>query len=212
VADDVDTLIAEVREIVDVDATAALRLLNRRHRQAVARAQTYFLQVSLEATVVPGAYVLPAGQHGKIVEISNAFTVDGGLTGQVWDTRGREGDWFAYQQGRLAWEGNGLFVPMATGVFLIPPPDLGTSVAALGVGVPPDLVAGGSAATIYLDADGYDALVEGAAATELLRIGEGDPVSMEAKFTAMCEEQRLRERRRLRGPGPAQIRVQGYTA
>jgi hypothetical protein len=54
--------------------------------------------------------------------------------------------------------------------------------------------------------------VEGAAATELFRIGEGDPVSLETKFDSACDEQRRRARRRNRGSGTTQIRIQGVNA
>jgi hypothetical protein len=205
VADTVDTLIAELQAIVDVDATAAVRLLNRRHRQAVARAQSYITGVGLVETVDPGLYSRPASP--EVVEFHGPMYVAG-----VPYSRGRETDWYAYQQGWLVWDGPGLFAVIGEGVAVIPAPASGTVVSIVAACMPPDLAAGQPATAIKLDDDAFDALVDGAAATELLRIGEGDPVSMEAKFTAMCEEQRLRQRRRLRGPGPAQIRVQGYTA
>jgi hypothetical protein len=209
VADDVDTLIAELREFVDVDATVALRLLNRRHRLAVARAQTYLAPFTLVETATAGLYARPASP--EVVEFHSPLYV-GPAGSAVPYSKGRETDFYAYQQGWLVWEGPGLFVVIADGVAVIPAPASGTLVQGTGACMPPDLVAGGAASTIKLDDDALDALVEGAAATELLRIGEGDPVSLEAKFTAMCEEQRLRQRRRLRGRGPGQIRVEGYTA
>jgi hypothetical protein len=66
--------------------------------------------------------------------------------------------------------------------------------------------------TLKVDLDLLDALVEGAAATELFRIGEGDPVSLETKFDSACDEQRRRARRRNRGSGTTQIRIQGVNA
>jgi hypothetical protein len=115
VADDVDTLIAELQAIVDVDATAALRLLNRRHRQAVARAQTYFTPVSLDGDGDPGLRRGRRRSTARSWRSGNAFTWPAG-SGRSGTRAAARTTGTRISRGWLAWEGNGLFVPIGTGV------------------------------------------------------------------------------------------------
>lgn len=206
-ADDVNTLVAELQGIVDADATAALRLLNRRHRQMVARAQSLKDHVEILTVANTAGYGVTDVNNRPVLEVLNV-TVDGAEY-----TRGKQSDAFQYAQGLLVFDGYGLFLADAARVTLVPTPtQTGLEIDVFCARLPDDLVVGGAGTTIKVDFDLLDALVDGAAATELARIGEGDPASLEAKFSAACEELRSRERRRFYGGGPAQIRVQGLNA
>jgi hypothetical protein len=211
VADDVDTLVAELQEIVDLSATAALTRLNRRHRQMVVRAQNYKGHIEVLTVADTATYSVLDPQNRPPIEVL-AVTVEGAQY-----ERGQFSDPYQYAQGLLVFDGPGLYVPDSiTGtrfVTLVPTPSTsGVELDLFCALEPPDLVAGGAVSTIKVDVDLLDALVEGAAATELARIGEGDPASLEAKFSAACEELRSRERRRPRGAGPVQIRIKGVNA
>lgn len=206
-AETVASLVAEVQAIVDADNTAAVRLLNRRHRQMVARGQSYKSTVTFVTVASVAGYAVVDPQARPAIEVHN-LTVDGAEY-----TRGKRSDAYQYAQGLLSFSGYGLFLADGPNVTLVPTPtEAGLSVAAFCSLMPPDLTLASVAADLKVDQDLLDPLVEGAAATELLRIGEGDPASMEAKFAAACEELRVRERRRFLGGGPAQIRVQGINA
>jgi hypothetical protein len=66
-----------------------------------------------------------------------------------------------------------------------------------------------------VDDDSVEGLKEGVYATLLRAPGEARQdlaAGHEAVFAGATEELRLREKRRLRGSGPAQIRVQGINA
>jgi hypothetical protein len=129
--------------------------------------------------------------------------------------KARRDDWYSYSQGALTWTGPpGLwFAEEDSTLVLTPAPDSsGLAIVGAALALPPDLVSGGAVTTLKVDLDLLDALVEGAAATELFRIGEGDPVSLETKFDSACDEQRRRARRRNRGSGTTQIRIQGVNA
>jgi hypothetical protein len=208
VADDVDSLVAELQAVVDVDATAAVRLLNRRHRQMVARGRCYRTTVAFGSSVADqAAYAFPVSP--QVVELQ-AVTVDGVPYGKA-----RRDDGYAYSQGVLSWSGpQGLWFAEEDSTLILTPAPGSSGLAIVGqaLALPPDLVAGGAASTLKIDLDLVDALVEGAAATELFRIGEGDPVSFETKFDSACDEQRRRARRRNRGSGTTQIRISGVNA
>ena len=198
-ADDVDTLVAELQAIVDVDDPAALRRLNSRHRTMVARARSYQPTVAIGNTVV-GQAGYPFPSSPEIVELLQVY-VDGVPYGKA-----KRDDDYSYSQGGLIWEGpTGLwFAEEDSELILIPAPSTaGLAITALAACYPPDLAAGQPASAFKIDGEFQEPLVNGAAATELLRIGEGDPASMEATFTAACEEQRRRVDKRMRGSGPA---------
>jgi hypothetical protein len=208
VADDVDSLVAELQAVVDVDATAAVRLLNRRHRQMVARGRCYRTTVAFGTSVADqSGYAFPASP--QVVELQ-AVTVDGVPYGKA-----RRDDGYAYSQGVLSWSGpQGLWFAEEDSTLILTPAPGSSGLAIVGqaLALPPDLVAGGAASTLKIDLDLVDALVDGAAATELFRIGEGDPVSFETKFDSACDEQRRRARKRNRGSGTTQIRISGVNA
>jgi hypothetical protein len=212
VADNVDTLVAEIQSVVDIDAAGALTRLNRAHRRMCARAKSYRKTVAVGNTV--------AGTSDYALDVIEAYTFE---VGGVPYGRARQGDSFAYGLGQLTWRspGNGgLIVAEADssgvqGIRLIPTPDsssAGLAITSFAAVTPPDLVAGGAASTIHVDQDFYDALVEGAVATTLRRQGEGDPAGSDQIFDGACEELRQRVARRYRGSGPSQIRVQGVNA
>jgi hypothetical protein len=207
VAEDVASLVNELQAIVDADSTAAVRLLNRRHRQMVARGQSYKTSVSFVTVANQAGYAVVDPSSRPVLEVHN-LTVDGGEY-----TRGKRSDAFQYAQGLLSFDGYGLFLADGSSVTLVPTPtQAGLTVSAFCSLLPPDLNIASVAADLKVDQDLLDALVDGAAATELTRIGEGDPASLEAKFSAACEELRSRERRRFFGGGPAQIRIIGVNA
>jgi hypothetical protein len=209
-ADNVDTLVAEILSVVDVSTTEALTQLNRRHRTMVARAKCLRKRIAVASTTANVAeYPL------DVIELY-ALEVAGVPYGKA-----RRPDIYGYSQGTLLWsgpDGSGLIVADAdaagvTGITLIPTPtQTGLAITAFAAVKPDDLAAGGPASTIKVDNDFYNALVEGACATFLRRIGEGDPGTGEQIFDGACEEMRRRAARRFRGAGPAQIRVQGINA
>lgn len=209
-ADNVDALVAEIEATVDLTAAEALTRLNRAHRRFVSRARAFRKTVSIGPTVAAqSAYALPSG----LVELWEV-QVAGVTYGRALHT-----DIALDVQGWLLLDGlGGVIAPeeSASGareVSLIPAPVTGgDTVTVRGAFSPADLVAGGAASTILVDDDFYDDLVECAVAPVLRRLGEGDPDTLEAKTEARVEEFARRVRRRYRGPGPAQIRVQGINA
>ena len=202
----------------DVDTTRALRWLNRRWRFMVSEARAYRKTVTV-ATTSAGAAFYPFSP----VE-AYSFEVAGVPFGKA-----RRPDIYGYSQGTLVWtsasglNGGGLIVTDASsagarGITLIPTPttdgDAITSFAAL---LPPDLTSdstGDALLAAVLEGDFADELVAGAVATGMQR-SEARPdlgATFEAQFQSGVERLRLRERRRLRGPGPAQIRILGVNA
>lgn len=211
-ADTIDGLVAEIRTVVDVTAVEALSALNRRHRTMVSRARSYRKVVELGPTVAgTGFYAAPAG----LVEF-----LPGGLrVGGIPYSKARRDDVYAQAQGTLSWTGpGGLVVVDAddTGVqglsFVPEPTEDDLSIEAFVALLPADVVSGNPATALRVDADMYDALVDAASATFLWRQGEGDYATAEQRFDAACEELRRRVNHRFRGPGPAQIRLQGINA
>lgn len=208
-ADNVQTLIDEIRTVVDVSATEALTALNRRHKRMVARARSFRGPYSLGNTVAGQAsYTL-----GRTIIEVYAVTVAG-----VPYSKARRPDIYAASQDAVVWEGDGGLIVEDTVAgdpaftFIPVPTESGLAIIAYAAIEPADLQAADPATALKVDDDFYDALVEGAASTFLARIGEGDPDRLEARFEAACEEMRRRQRRRLRGAGPSQIRVQGVNA
>jgi hypothetical protein len=87
-------------------------------------------------------------------------------------------------------------------------------VYAYGVYSPPDLLIDNSV-PFRVDDDAIEGLMAGVFATMLSRPGEARPDlarEQEATFSTACEELRTRSNKRSRGPGPAQIRLQGTNA
>jgi hypothetical protein len=203
VPDAVATLVAEVREVVDVTDAQALTALNRRHRRMVAHARSFRKRVEIGPTVAGQARYAVSG----VVEVFGV-TVDGAVYGRT-----RRDDLF---DTNLTWTGPaGLVVLDASSagvesLSLIPEPsDAGLSIELYAAVLPDDMVLGDAASAIKVDSDFYDVLVEAAAATYLRRQGEGDPETSEARFDAECERLRNRVQRRLKG-GVTQVRLAGF--
>lgn len=201
----VGDLVTELQGIVDVDDVAALRSINRRHRQIVSRARSRRDRVEIGPTVAGQAFY----STGLLVEVL-AVSVNGVPYGM-----GRRGDDYGYAQGTLVWQGpGGLVIADASsgvqGLLLVPTPTVaGQSIEVYAARFPGDLAADTNVLLLSIDTDMLDVLVEAAAATFLRRQGEGDPDAIEARFLAACEELRERVQQRFRTTGPAQIRVIG---
>lgn len=208
-AESVATLVAEVKQVVDVTDDQALTALNRRHRRMVAVGRSRRSRVEIGPTVAGQAFYPVTG----VVEALGVF-IDGVPQGKA-----RREDVYAYQRGGLVWSTpGGLIVTDASsagvaGLSFIPgPTDAGLSIELYAALLPADLLLGDPISAVKVDPDFYDALVEGAASTWLRREGEGDPNGSDARFDAECERLRQRVNARFRGSGPSQIRVLGINA
>lgn len=204
--DSVQTLIDEIVATVDVTPAQALTALNRRHRAMVARGRSF-----RKALVVAGGTV--AGQRDYVLDATVVEVLELRVNGTPYG-KGRHADLAYGALGRLVMtDEDGIWTTDAssagvTEVSLYPTPTTsGLEIALFAAVLPDELLAADPGTAIRVDADFYDALVEGAVATFLARQGEGEPDRLEARFEAKCEEWRRRARRRERGGGPAQIRV-----
>lgn len=211
-ADTIPTLVAEVRDIVDVTDAQALLALSRRHKTMVSRSRCLRRKIDVGDTV-------DGQEFYEIDPALGVIEVLGAKIGGIPYARGRRDDAYADAQGRLVLSGDGglIFVDADTssnmGLTLIPSPDAGLEILLYAAILPADLPSTGNAAEVLaVDQDMYDVLVEAAAATWMKRQGEGDWQTPEAQFEAKCEELRQRVDRRLRGQGPPQIRIVGINA
>lgn len=196
----------------DVDDSAALNWLDRRHKVMVIRARAYRKTVSISGGTVANQsdYALPS----DLVEIEQV-TVDGMPYGQAMHTD------LAYgAQGWIMLSGIGGVVASeedATGgpeIALYPTPtDVGKVIQVRGIFRPSDLVVG-TDSTIRVPDEFLDALVSGAIATGLNRQEYRPDLAQtfEQDFSNACEEWRRQVRRRYRGAGPATIRIRGVNA
>lgn len=208
--DTVQTLVDEVLSVAEVDSPTALRVLNRRYRSMVARSRCLRKRVAVGNTV--------AGTAFYPLDVIELYSLE--VAGVPYG-KARRPDIYGYSQGTLLWvgpAGGGLIVADAStagvkGLTLIPAPTTtGAAITAYAAVKPTDMALVDDVATLVIDDDFHEALVEGAQGTLLRRIGEGDPDALDARFEAACEEQRRRTQRRFRGGGPAQIRVEGLSA
>jgi hypothetical protein len=203
----VQTLIDELLNeySFDTDAAGALRALNRRHKKMVARARSWRKLITVGTTV--------AGQRDY--PLSGILEVHEVQVGGVPYGKAPRQAQTSYARSELTWSPSdeGLADGTGTGELgLIPPPTVsGLAITAFGPVPADDLVQGGN---ILIDDDFADALVDGAAATFFARDAEQMATAdrNETRFDAACEEYRRRVARAVRGPGPAQIRVQGLNA
>lgn len=194
----------------DVTPTQALTWLNRSWRTMLSRARAYRKTVSFGTTVADDqTYDAPAG----VIELYS-LEVAGVPYG-----RARREDVYWDTQGRLTWtyQGEtGLFYPDATAsavqsVTLIPVPGAGLAITGLAATSPPDLTNDGTGDTLLNAwADGhFEALISGAMAIGYRREGNaGLRADAQATFDNEVEELRRDVKRRWRGPGPTQIRVE----
>lgn len=208
-----ETVSALVNEILaqgsfDADTTTVLAWLNRRHKEMVNRARAYRKTLSLGSTVAgTQEYAVPAG----VVEIT-AVTV----AGVAWG-KGRLTDISDDANGWLWLSGEGGVIVQdastagASMVALVPAPAAtGNAILAPNAAVtPPDLLLDNSVA-LRVDDDLVEELLAGVFATALNRPNEARPDLAAAQlqlFEAGCEKLRRRVTRRLRGSGPALIRL-----
>jgi hypothetical protein len=212
--DSVSAVVSEIIAQGSFDATSAevLAVLNRRHKTMVARARTFKKAMSAGSTVAnQQVYANPAG----LIE-AREVTVAGVTYG-----RGNHTDLSAGSQDMLTLDGaGGIFVATAdsAGVdsfALYPVPTTsGDAIVVYGSYRPSDLLIDNSV-PFRIDDEDVEGLMAGVFATLLARPGEARPdlaVAQEQIFGAACEEARLREAKRLRGPGPSIIRVAGINA
>lgn len=208
-ADTVATLIAEVREEGQFDATEAqaLNWLNRRHRFMVAGARSFRRRVPTGFTVAGVQDVLvPAG----IVEVYDVW-----VNGEHRVRIPRQ-DAQAAQNGTLSYSGPSFYAEAADAggveyLLLLPAPTAnGQPVEIYAAMFPPDLQASDSASALKVDLDLYDALVSGAISTGLLRLEQRQDLAAphEQAFVNGVEMLKRRVQRRYR-PGPKQIRIAG---
>jgi hypothetical protein len=195
----------------DVTSSQALVWLNRSWRTMLGRARAYRKTVSLGTTVANDAtYDAPAG----IVEL---YSVE--VAGVPYG-RARREDVYWDTQGRLVWTGQGetgLFYPDATAaavssITLIPAPTTaGQAMTGLAATYPPDLTSDATGDTLlvaYAD-NRYEGLIAGAMAIGYRREGNaGLRADAKTEFDQETEELRRDVKRRYRGPGPTQIRVE----
>lgn len=190
----------------DVEATDALRALNRAHSTMVRRARLRKGQVALGVTV--------AGQRDYALDGHGVLEVLDLEVGGVPYNRAPRRAQQAYARGSLAWSpaGVGLFVDTADGLGvgelgLIPPPtEDGLAIVVYGAIAAAALVGDGE---ILVPTDYEDALVGQAAAQFYRKEPEqaGTARELEAMFDAKCEELRHAVAKQKRGAGPAMIRV-----
>jgi hypothetical protein len=195
----------------DVTSSQALVWLNRSWRTMLHRARAYRKTVSFGTTTAGDAtYNAPDG----IVELYS-LEVNGVPFG-----RARREDVYWNTQGRLTWTGQGetgLFYPDETTgavrqVTLLPTPVTSSlTIVGLAAVSPPDLTddaAGNTLLVTYAD-DRYEGLIAGAMAIGYRREGNaGLRADAKTEFDQETEELRRDVKRRYRGPGPTQIRVE----
>jgi hypothetical protein len=190
----------------DVDATDALRALNRAHKTMVRRARLRKGQVVLGTTVV--------GQRDYVLDDHGVLEVLDLEVGGVPYNRAPRRAQQDYARGTLSWspQGVGLFVDTADGfgvgsLGLIPPPsEADLSIVVYGAIEAEPLE---SAGVVLVPTDYEDALVGQAAASFYRKEPEqaGTARELEGMFDAKCEELRHAVAKQKRGAGPAMIRV-----
>jgi len=202
---------------IDLDDTAVLRVLDRRHKMMVARAESYRLSQNSvaadQAAADLGIFPAPA----DLVHLEHLLVATSATDVGVEYTSARFSDLeAAYGPHGIAIDGDGIYarwiVSTAEVIWIYPSVSLASQITVVGSYRPPTLVLGG---TVYVDDEAVEGLMAGVFASLLARPGESRPdlaSPHEEMFTAACEEYRRRARRRLSGGGVAQIRVQGVNA
>jgi hypothetical protein len=219
VAETVSAIVTEILAQGSLDATSAetLAILNRRHKLMCNRARVYRTQQAMTRADADVAVYASAtgliepmtmqaiddttGDPGTVTTYSPANRGD--VPAMLAETLvlSREGGVFAEYNGATSW-------------LLYPDPTSSLTVYAYGVYSPPDLLIDNSV-PFRVDDDAIEGLMAGVFATMLSRPGEARPDlarEQEATFSTACEELRTRSNKRSRGPGPAQIRLQGTNA
>jgi hypothetical protein len=219
VAETVSAIVSEILAQGSFDSTSAeaLAILNRRHKQMSNRARAYRVQQAMtradadvavyaSATGLVEPLTIQAiedttGDPGAVTIYTPAARrhVPAMLTGTL-VLSSSDGGVFAEYGGPTSW-------------LLYPDPD-DLDVYAYGVYSPPDLLIDNSVPFRVSD-DAIEGLMAGVFATMLARPGEAREdlaAAQEARFSAACQEERERVNKRARGPGPAQIGLQGTNA
>lgn len=199
----------------DVTSAQALVWINRRWRQMIGRARAYRDTVSFGNTVADQAF------YAAPPDVKELYSLE---VGGVPYGRAKRPDGYANSQSRLRWtyQGEvGLFYPDASssavqGVTLIPTPSEVLPITGLAATLPPDLTAdasGNTLLTTLLDQDYVEGLIAGAMSIGYRREGQIQLArDNEAVFNETTEDFRRVVKRRFRGPGPTDIRVEGLTA
>lgn len=214
-ADSVAQLIEDVRGEGGFDATEAqvLRWLNRKWFQMVTEARAFRKAVAVGTTT--------AGEAFYPFSPVEAYSFE--LNGVPYG-RARRPDVYAQEQGRLVWEGDGGLIlggadiAGVRGITLIPAPEEdGLEITSFAAVKPDPLTndaAGDALLLAVLEDEFSDELVAGAIATALGRLRRRPDLaaSYEQVFGGGVDRLLLRTKRRFRGGGPAQIRVQGVNA
>jgi hypothetical protein len=211
VATTVQSLLDDIANEGSFDATPgqALRWLDRRHRLMVARSLCVREKRAATATLdsadaLSTVDLTGVGEPVEIWEVT-AGTLRFSLT--------RHGDLAAYAEGLLAWTGtDGLVVVEGSSLILWPALDDAATVEVFAAWEAATLTAADSVA---VDDESVEGLLAGVFATALSRPNEARPdlaAYYEDQFATACEEQRLRTRRRLKGAGVKQVRLDGSFA
>jgi hypothetical protein len=215
VSESVQTVVDAIQSegAFELDDTAVLRILDRRHKTMVARAESY---QSSAAVVAANQANADLGYVAFPTDLVHAETV---VVGSARYSQGRFADLIdAYGDSRtVLLDGDGLFVRRrGTGgvdyLWIYPSVSLATSVTVFGAFRPPALTLGG---TVLVDDEAVEGLMAGVFASLLMRPGEARPdlaAPQEQLFSGACDELRAREERRRYGKGPAQIRITGVNA
>lgn len=211
-AESVSAVVAEIIAQGSFDLTSAevLAILNRRHKTMVRRARSY-----RKTAVVSGGTVVNQTDYTPPAGLVEAREV---TAGGVTYGKGKHTDIAAGSASMLLLQGTGgIFMETASSagvdqISLYPAPTTaGLVISVYGSYTPPDLLIDNSV-PFQVDDEFVEGLMAGVFATILNRPGEarGDLAGLqEQSYAAACEEARLLEAKRLRGPGPSQIRVQG---
>jgi hypothetical protein len=204
----VSALCAEIIAQGAFDLTSAdvLTVLNRRHKSMVGRARTF------RKSAVVGPTVVNVAEYTNPADLISALEV---TVGGVTYGKARHADKSRGALSRLWLSGDGgIFYETASltgvdGFGLYPTPTTaGLSIEVYGAFLPPDLLLDNTV-PLQVDEDAVEGLKEGVYATLLRAPGEARQdlaAGHEAVFAAATEDLRLR------GNGPAQIRVQGINA
>jgi hypothetical protein len=217
VAETVSGLVSAIVDEASFDVTSAQALawLNRRWRSMLGRARAYRKTITIGSTTSGTAFYAVAG----VLELYE-LEVAGVPYGPA-----RRPDVYSNSQSRLTWSYQGevgLFVADASsaavkGVTLIPTPtSTGLAITGFAATEPPDLTNDGTGDALLaaqLDGEFVEALIDGAMAIGYRREGNiGLARDNDAVFDAACGEFLRITKRRYRGPGATQIRVEGAGA
>jgi hypothetical protein len=210
----VSTVVTQIIEegALDANSTTVLRWLNRRHKAMAARARSFRKTASVGPTVANQQdYVTPAD-----LVVGLEVTVDGLTYGKARHTdksQGAQNLLYLSGTGGIFFETADVAGVDSIGLYPVPT-TAGLPILVYGAYRPPDLLLNDSV-PFQVDDEAIEGLIAGVFATAMSRPNEARQdlaAGHEATFVNETEALRLREKRRLRGSGPAQIRVVGINA